>query len=259
MQLDRPLVQIRVRGMLEQFDLALAVIRRRPLALGATALAGIAPFAALNAALLPLAGPSRLPLWPLLIVLEAQLATAPLTVVLGGLMFGERPGVRRVLADLGRSFVPLVLFAGLLRGLAFVSVLLLPVVADRLLFLDEVILLEGARPGEVWRRAGALGEGLGGQALARMIGQVMLALLLMVAAWWGASKAAEMLLDRMTFSMPVGPVAELAPQVAAWGAAAFFGVARFLGYIDQRIRQEGWDVELRLRAAGRALEDATRW
>ena len=48
-------------------------------------------------------------------------------------------------------------------------------------------------------------------------------------------------------------------QVGTWIAIAFFGVVRFLTYIDQRIRLEGWEVELRLRAAGAALEDPERW
>ena len=46
---------------------------------------------------------------------------------------------------------------------------------------------------------------------------------------------------------------------------AFFAVARFLAYIDQRIRLEGWEVELRLRAVGRgdgggpAMVSALAW
>jgi hypothetical protein len=40
---------------------------------------------------------------------------------------------------------------------------------------------------------------------------------------------------------------------AVWVAVAFFAVVRFLTYIDQRIRLEGWEVELRLRGAGAVL------
>ena len=36
----------------------------------------------------------------------------------------------------------------------------------------------------------------------------------------------------------------------SWIAIAFFGVARFLIYIDQRIRSEGWELRLRLQAVG---------
>ncbi len=48
-------------------------------------------------------------------------------------------------------------------------------------------------------------------------------------------------------------------QFAVWLAIAFFGVVRFLTYVDQRIRLEGWEVKLRLRHVGQYLEDAQRW
>ncbi len=44
-------------------------------------------------------------------------------------------------------------------------------------------------------------------------------------------------------------------QLGVWIAIAFFGVARFLIYIDQRIRSEGWELRLRLQAVGRDLEE----
>ena len=64
------------------------------------------------------------------------------------------------------------------------------------------------------------------------------------------------LLRRARASDPSGP---WTAQLGIWIVVAFFGVVRFLTYIDQRIRTEGWEVELRLRAAGLALEDTERW
>ena len=40
---------------------------------------------------------------------------------------------------------------------------------------------------------------------------------------------------------------------ALWLAAGFASVVRFLSYIDTRIRQEGWAVELKMRAEGQRL------
>jgi hypothetical protein len=37
-------------------------------------------------------------------------------------------------------------------------------------------------------------------------------------------------------------------QCVLWIVAVYFTVARFLSYLDQRIRSEGWEVELCLRA-----------
>ena len=99
---DRTMVQIRERSYLEVLDLALVVVRQWPATLGMAALAGIAPFAALNARLL--SDPEVPPgVFVYLLALEAPWATAPLTVGLGGLMFGERPSVGRVVRTLARS------------------------------------------------------------------------------------------------------------------------------------------------------------
>ena len=37
-------------------------------------------------------------------------------------------------------------------------------------------------------------------------------------------------------------------QLAFWIVAVYFSVVRFLSYLDGRIRNEGWEVELLLRA-----------
>ena len=42
--------------------------------------------------------------------------------------------------------------------------------------------------------------------------------------------------------------------IAAWLVAGVLAVSRFLSYIDIRIRQEGWDVELQLRAEAIKLQ-----
>ena len=42
--------------------------------------------------------------------------------------------------------------------------------------------------------------------------------------------------------------------LALWLVLGFFAVVRFLGYLDLRIRREGWEVELMMRAEGARLE-----
>ena len=46
-------------------------------------------------------------------------------------------------------------------------------------------------------------------------------------------------------------------QGAVWIAVAFFGVYRFFSYIDRRIRLEGWELDLRLKAVARGMEAKT--
>ena len=41
--------------------------------------------------------------------------------------------------------------------------------------------------------------------------------------------------------------------IALWMVIGFFAVVRFLSYLDLRIRREGWEVELMLRAAATRL------
>src|SRR5262245_23986919 len=94
------LVQIRERSFLDLLDLALLVIRRRPRPLALAAAIGIAPFAVLNHWLLS-EGQVPFSIWLVLLFFEAPWATSPLTIVLGGLMFGQTPGpwviTRRIL------------------------------------------------------------------------------------------------------------------------------------------------------------------
>ncbi len=258
MQLDRPFVQIRARELLEVFDLALVVLRRRPLSIVATAAAGVLPFVVLNRALM-MVWPELENGWAVLLVLEAPLATAPLTVLLGGLMFGERPRAGKMAADLARGATALLFYAGLVRGLAIVSLVLLPFLADRLAFVDEVILLERCRWGKVLNRGKVLGRGTGGEALIRGLVQLLFAGLLMGMCGWALPKFAEAMTDRWSPSRPDPMLLSLGVQLGAWVAVAFFGVVRFLAYIDQRIKFEGWEVELRLRSVGAAMEGDRPW
>ena len=48
---------------------------------------------------------------------------------------------------------------------------------------------------------------------------------------------------------PRSPIATL----AIWIVVGYFSVVRFLSYLDLRIRREGWEVELRMRAEGARL------
>jgi hypothetical protein len=260
--LDRTLVQIRERSFLGLLDLALIVVRRRPLALGLAAAAGVAPWAALNGWLVATDSEINpiILLW--LIALEAPLATAPLTVMLGGLMFGERPTVGRILLTLLRALPALLLFQGLLRGLLVLVWILSPLIPARLGFLNEVILLERGRWWSAIRRSAALcGDG-GGGLFGRWLAQAVFGAMFVVAFWvasqrmWGMLTGGDLTWEEPEWASLTDPRA----QIGVWIAVAFFAVARFLTYIDQRIRLEGWEVDLRLRAVGAALmEDSERW
>ena len=42
-------------------------------------------------------------------------------------------------------------------------------------------------------------------------------------------------------------------QLSVWIVATYFAIVRFLSYLDLRIRNEGWEVELLMRAEGARL------
>ncbi|MEO6809995.1 MAG: hypothetical protein ABI353_12855 [Isosphaeraceae bacterium] len=278
MALDRTLIQIRERSFLELLDLALVVLRDRPWALGKTAALGIAPWAALYAGL---AAWPEFPAFLLLalVMLASPWATAPLTVVLGGLMFGDRPPPKRIASTLLRALPALMLYQGLLRAVFVLIPILIPIILSRYAFLNEVILLERNKVDErarqsVDRRCGALCGDRGSELFGHWLIQVGFGILFVLAFRWAASAVVDALVDKWTWDQssldePGSWMADRflwfvdlrawATQLAIWITVAFFGVARFLSYIDQRIRLEGWEVELRLRAAGAALEDANRW
>lgn len=264
MAVDRTLIQIRERSYLEILDLALVVVRRRPLALGLTAALGIAPWAALNYALL--SAPTiddefRAIDHLLLIVMEAPLATAPLTVVLGGMMFGARPRAGAVVSTLFRQCVPLVLYQAVLRPILLATIFLSWLMPVRLPFLDEVVLLERGKWWKVVTRCSDLTRDRGGDLFGQWVTQVFFGTLFVIACWFAAGQAVDVFRGELTWVRPEWEFLLDARAFAAiWVAVAFFAVVRFLSYIDQRIRLEGWEVELRLRQVGRTMrEELQAW
>jgi len=255
---------------LDLLDLALVVVRHRPLALGLAALVGIAPFAALDAWLLSFSWVLAW-VWIPLLAIEAPWATAPLTVVLGGMMFGERPSAGQVAKKLLRASPALVLHQGVVRGALLLTAILSPILPAKLGFTNEVILLERGKMGAVLGRSSRLS---GDQAVG-LFGQwaflVLAGALFVTAFRWSVEVLTSLLMQdtsESSWASESGAAAlggwlfdlkDWRAQVGIWVVVAFAALVRFLTYIDRRIRLEGWEVELRLRAAGAAMEDSERW
>jgi hypothetical protein len=253
--IEQTLVQIRERSPVDLLDLALVVVGRKPRTLGLAALVGIAPFAAFNAWLFFTIPDFEPVLAAMLWMMEAPFATAPLTVVLGGLMFGHQPTPGKVLASLFRSAIPLVLVHGVLRFVLFFWL------TSRLAFANEIILLERGKWWKIFSRGRDLGSGRGGELFLLGLFQIILTYLFATLFFVGMSAIGELMIaEDVTWDVPESASYESwLYQLPIWLATAFFAVARFLTYIDQRIRLEGWEVELRLRAVGEAMQEARRW
>jgi hypothetical protein len=256
---DRTTIVIRERSFMDLLDLALLVVRAYPVTIGLAAAAGIAPFAALNFWLLSSPDFPRV-LWVVLLAIETPWATAPLTLVLGDLMFGVRIRPGRIGLTLLGSVPALLSTQFLWRGLLVVIPVFYPFVPAKHAFLDEVILLERAPRHRAWnsmKRCWALCRGVEGDLFMRWLGQIAIGLAFASCFWMGAETIVGALFDNeLTWYRPgLLDLSGMLFQAGVWMAIAYFGVVRFLSYIDRRIRLEGWEIELRLKAVGRSLEE----
>jgi hypothetical protein len=256
---DQTLIAVRERSYLELLDIALLVVRHRPRSLAVAAMAGIAPFAALNFWLLSDPDVPRMA-WPLLLFFESPWATAPLTLILGGLMFGQEPGAGTIARRLAVSTPSLILAHVLVRGLLLLTVVFALLVPARFWFASEVILLEQVRGFHALGRCLDLSRARSGEFFGRWVGMIVLGLTFAVCFWVGTGAGISALFAaELTWDRPVlADFGGIRFQFGVWLAIAFFAVARFFVYIDQRIRSEGWELRLRLNAAARELERERR-
>ncbi len=282
-QLDQNRIVIRERNYLDIMDLALRVIRVYAWPLAVAFACGAVPAACLNAWLLAdwaeydfeLGFPATY-LWYmfLMIVLEMPLVTAPVTLYLGEALFTERPRPGEIARKLWRSLPQLLFFQLFLRSLLvplafcwlllsgsyepFVGVVSFFVLMVWSLFhlawpyLGEVVLLERnpmrrRTPEQMTtnRRRRLLHSGYTGELFARWMGALGVGALLAASFWLTFWAAGGMLLNEWEWS---GTPYTVCLPLSMWLVIGYFSVVRFLGYLDLRIRREGWEVELMMRA-----------
>ncbi len=268
MQFDSTRIVIRERSFPDIMDLALRVFRTHAGPLLAAFVLGITPFVVLNQLLLRgFRDPLHFEavehyllyylLLAILIVWEMPLATAAATLFLGQAVFVGRPQPRQIAGDLVRALPQLLLFQVMIRGL--LSALLVPwlILFGARPFMNEIILLErtplrndNPRALSTFQRAKLLHRNLEGWIVGRWIASVFMGTILwgsLLGSLWGLG---FFLFHILYWEASVQP---LVVELVTWTVIAFFTVVRFLGYLDLRIRREGWEVELLLRAEGARL------
>ncbi|MEX2186505.1 MAG: hypothetical protein WD875_06915 [Pirellulales bacterium] len=294
MFIDQTEISIRERGKRELFDLALHVARRHFAPLCTAMLLGAAPFAAFNAWVLwdipwdRYDGESRLAYvtqLTLLVIIAAPLATSLMTIYLGQVLFRTRATTRQLFRELARSAGQLLWYQGIVRGSLFAllaaafqrfgdrsgfanfviwAVALWAIAARGLRpYLNEVILLErnprratGSTTMTTARRNAALHAGFGGDSIVQLIGAGILGSMAAASIWLTLCylraeffNAIETDRATMTVLLPI----------ALWLTVWFLAIVRFLGYLDLRIRREGWEVELAIRAEAASLARTTTY
>ena len=293
MQLDKTLIAIHERGLLETLDLSLHTVRNYVWPLLVTFSLGAAPLMLLNHLLVSwiidveyretyfyLEESSAILryLWDmtLLVIIEAPLASIFATKFLGNAVFVERPGIRTIVQDVFRMAGRVAWCQLLVRGILGAWLLLLTLERDEefnvgvevvllgtltaytcLLrafrpYVNEIVLLEqnpligqGESTITVGKRSSHLHSPSSGDLFARWLGSAVIAILLT-----GTVFGTFLFVSGVFFNdWQPGPVMLLtAYPLSLWIVAGFMTVARFLSYLDLRIRHEGWEVELLLRA-----------
>lgn len=213
----------------------------------------------------------------LLIYIEAPLLSLPTVVYLGHTVFLQPVSLKQVARDLWKAFPQIFVCFFLLRGI--LPAMLLPLLVDRVYheapyweliflpflaifsggmrafrpFIAEVILLERSplisrNPNvlSINKRSGFLHGPSSGDLLARWMGATFLAFLLLIVVLSSGISLQVLLLGMRTSSDPI--YLYFVYPALLWIVAAYESIVRYLEYLDLRIRHEGWEVELLLRA-----------
>lgn len=290
MQLDRTRIAVRERSAVEILDMALHVVRAYFRPFWQATLIGVLPFALLNLVLTwglwvdPDEGFPWRYLWDmtLLIFLEAHWATSVLTTYLGAAVFDESINVRTALRETNKRMLALIWTQGILRGTIpaivcvalarrnpffdgfyeglLLTLIMLWVICLRAFrpFINEIILLErnplrARSPNAITagKRSKFLHDPSGGDLVLRWMGSSIVAVLLVFSFTQTLAVTIGVVTGQWDWNWVMLSVGY---PLVLWMAAGYMAVVRFLNYLDLRIRHEGWEVELRLRAEYVRLE-----
>ena len=290
MRFDKTFIAIRERGVLEIFDLALHVIVDHSKPLFWLLVIGAFPWIVLDfwlvgwIAIEGIVEPS-LYYWVmlLLVVSQTHVGTTFMTHYLGKAMFEGRPSISKTIKEvlfktsfyfywshgILRCVLPvlglcLTLDAGGAEWTAVVAALFLPglvlmglAVRTFRPFVSEILLLERTPirrkdPTRIHfsKRSGALHGAASSDLMGRMVVATAFAAPLVFSCFALFAVIDSTLNIQANLENTFYPIYWI---VALWIVAGFLSVVRFLSYIDVRIRQEGWAVELRMRAEGQRL------
>lgn len=256
MQLEEVQLAIRPRTILECFDVAFLFCGRHWFGLALTAGAGMIPFACLNWWVVDIRDLNIYQSY-LLLLMEIPWATMWITLYLGQTIFSSRLSRRRMIVDGLRAIPGLFIFQGFIRLLCMAPVVLSPVVFVGMYFVNEIILLEKAPLSKIWSRRIAMNK----QILERIFAIRLLELLVLMIGWrllaslfqaisslWEDESHSFMGMFEEPEWINQSVVSDWQGHAAFWVTIVFLTVFRFVSYLDCRIRREGWDVELKMRA-----------
>lgn len=264
MQLDKTNISIRERGFGEIMGLALQVTRQHFAGLAMATVAGALPFALLNFWLLHELLASEFA-WEedigfywfsylCLLVIETPFATGFVTLYLGQITFSNQVNAKLLVRDYFRALPQMIWVLGFLRclmmGIFFMPYWNRPYLGE-LILLERTPLLSGkTRPITTHLRSGNLHSNNGGDLFGRWILICLVGILLWISLFLSVEQ-----LSFMTASIQYSDFTWHGIVVPAtlWCVVGWTAVVRFLAYLDLRIRHEGWEIELLMRAEAQRL------
>ncbi|MCA9495244.1 MAG: hypothetical protein KC621_35190 [Myxococcales bacterium] len=250
-------VVLRPRGPLEVFDLAVRLIRAHPSTWLRLVVATALPPILVGGVICALTDEADL-LLLMLFPVVAPLLQAPATVLAGRLLFANEVRVRDVLQEVGRRSGTL--FGGLLAWLVAWTLgcgLFSWLTALPLTWTAEATLLEQVPLARVLRRSSSLALANIGVAVTAQVTWMALTLWGVVV---GEALGHGIVGTVLQLGEPFGNATDLVltPWVVAGalGVQPLYGAYRLLLYVDARTRNEGWDLQVALRAAALAATEA---
>ncbi|QGJ72291.1 Hypothetical protein PBC10988_40090 [Planctomycetales bacterium 10988] len=190
-------------------------------------------------------------------ILLTPLALAPMTIYLGQATFSEDPSVTQAF----KSFVPCIFQLFVLQTMFRILLMVaccLPVLFLMMGFphINEIILLErNSWGGTLTRIQKFHGQNFGLVFLRSIEEGIIFFVFLLPAGWFSLLMVRNLFFNQWEWLDPgltLGLYFEL--PILLWVVTGFFTVVRFLGYLDLRIRSEGWEIELQMRAEAQRLE-----
>lgn len=219
----------------------------------------------------------------LLVFFQAPAATIFAVSYLGGAVFQHERRLNEIASDVFKVFWPFFWTQLMLRGVIVIMVMplfnlfgefnpLIEIVIPLFLiifvaglrsvrpFINEIVVLErnpltSKQPGAmtIGKRSKFLHENASGDLIAQWIGSCLISFIMLQITFWSLW---------LIYSVMFGDsqIAGWVPQhilrpAALWIVVAYMSVARFLSYLDLRIRQEGWEVELLIKAEANRLQE----
>ncbi len=289
MELDQTRIAIRERAMLEILDLSLHVMRCYARPMLVMFAIGVVPFIVLNYFLIgwmaDIAWEEEFPygfMWSMfvLVYVQAPLASVFATCYLGQAVFQQRPSIRHVIHDVWKLSHRILWCQVCLRGVGVICVLFfmieryreypgtqefvihvlvlcILIVRSFRPFINEIIVLEknplrsaNEMMQTVKLRSDRLHKPSSGELFSKSLGSMLLGVII----WMGVYGAILFLSGVFLNSWRQGPIIiTWCYPLSLWIVVFYFTVVRFLCYLDLRIRQEGWEVELKLRAEAAKL------